>query len=316
MSAAGARAAGGAAAGSAPRAAGDEDSRAVTRLEADTPTAVPAGAAARAQATDGGSSPPALFDMHCHLDFDPDPAAAAQAASRVGLGGLSATVQPSDYARAHAALAPFASGVRAGLGLHPWWVDADAAAREAQLAAFERLAANVRFVGEVGLDFGRAHVQTAEAQRAAFERVAASCADGGRVLTIHAVRAAGEVVDALERAGAARNNACILHWFSGTSDELQRALQLGFYCSINPRMPQTRRGRAYARAIPASRLLLETDAPDQGASYDAPARAAQLSAMIGELAALRGDDARELAATVAATSRRLLGIGEGTAADS
>ena len=36
---------------------------------------------------------------------------------------------------------------------------------------------------------------------------------GGKVLSIHAVKAAGEALDVLERAGALAGNACIFHWF-------------------------------------------------------------------------------------------------------
>ena len=247
---------------------------------------------------------PALFDMHCHLDFDPDPAAAARAAAGCGLGVFSATVEPRTYEAAAAALAPFGN-VRVGLGLHPWWV-VGGAAGEDQLAAFERLAPRARFIGEVGLDFGRACGDTAQDQLAAFDRIAAACSGGGRVITIHAVRAAGTVMDVLERRGAAAGNACVLHWFSGTSDELHRAVELGFYFSIDPRMLEGRRGRAYARAIPEGRLLLETDAPEEGASYDAPARAAQLAGMLDALAELRGASRDALAEAVAGTSRGLL----------
>ena len=53
----------------------------------------------------------------------------------------------------------------------------------------------------------------------------------------------------------------IFHWFSGTSDEFNRARSAGCYFSINERMLAIKRGREYARQIPLDRLLLETDAP-------------------------------------------------------
>ncbi|WP_459612517.1 TatD family hydrolase [Corynebacterium urogenitale] len=36
---------------------------------------------------------------------------------------------------------------------------------------------------------------------------------------------------------------------------------LGGYVSVNPRMLETKRGRAYAKQVPSDRLLLETDLP-------------------------------------------------------
>ena len=136
--------------------------------------------------------------------------------------------------------------------------------------------------------------------------MARACAGGGKVLSIHAVKAAGEALDVLERAGALVGNACIFHWFSGTSDELQHAVRAGCFFSINPRMLASKRGRAYAQAVPAERLLLETDAPSQpGERYDAPAEAARLAAMLEALADLRRTPRDDLAARIARTSRQL-----------
>lgn len=248
---------------------------------------------------------PQLFDLHCHLDFAPDARRAAEAARACGLGALSVTVTPAGYERAACELAGVPH-VRVGLGLHPWWV-ASGACGEADVATFERLAPATRFIGEVGLDFGRSHEEARAVQAAAFERVALACAGGGKVLSIHAVKAAGEVLDVLERSRAVDGNACVFHWFSGTSDDLQRAVRLGCLFSINPRMLAAKRGRAYAQAVPADRLLLETDAPSaEGEPYDAVAVRGQLDRMLDDLAELRRTSRDDLSARVTATSRALL----------
>ena len=250
------------------------------------------------------ASASALFDLHCHLDFDPDVRVAAQELAELDMGAFSTTVTPEGYEWACELLEPFGN-VRVGLGLHPWWI-ADGRVGSQDGALFERLAKDERFIGEVGLDFGRDRAETRDAQVAAFERVARACAGGGKVLSIHAVKAAGEALDVLERAGALVGNACIFHWFSGASDELQRAVRAGCFFSINPRMLASKRGRAYAQAVPAERLLLETDAPSQaGERYDAPAEAARLAAMLEALADLRRTPRDDLAARIARTSRQL-----------
>ena len=214
------------------------------------------------------ASASALFDLHCHLDFDPDVRVAAQELAELDMGAFSTTVTPEGYEWACELLEPFGN-VRGGLGLHPWWI-ADGRLGSQDVALFERLAKDERFIGEVGLDFGRDRAATRDMQVAAFERVARACASGGKVLSIHAVKAAGEALDVLERAGALAGNACIFHWFSGTSDELQRAVRAGCFFSINPRMLASKRGRAYAQAVPAERLLLETDAPSQPKPLGSP----------------------------------------------
>lgn len=248
-----------------------------------------------------------LFDMHCHLDFAPDAAGAACALAACGMGAFSVTVAPRDYERTAALLASFET-VHVGLGLHPWWIS-DGRCGDEDVSLFEQLAPSTRFIGEVGLDFGRDRAATRAMQIAAFERAAKTCAGGGKVLSIHAVRAAGDVFDILERAGALADNACIFHWFSGTSDELQRAVRARCFFSVNPRMLETKRGRAYAQSMPADRLLLETDAPaEAGASYDAVAEAARLTAMIDTLSDLRRAPREELADRIARTSRELLAL--------
>ncbi len=253
----------------------------------------------------GGMETYALYDLHCHLDFAPDPRAAAHAAQACGLGVYSTTVTPCGYERAARELAPF-SNVRVGLGLHPWWI-ADGICGEDDVALFEQLAPGTCFIGEVGLDFGRAREASREAQLAAFVRVAHACAPGGNVLSVHAVRAAGEVLDVLSRSGALEYNACVFHWFSGTSDELTRAVRAGCCFSVNPRMLETKRGRAYAQAVPEDRLLLETDEPSrEGALYDVPAVRDRLERLIDRLANVRAVPRDELAARIAQTSRMLL----------
>lgn len=205
----------------------------------------------------------ALVDMHCHLDFSSDMAALAQLAQVHSVAAFSNTVTPEGYLAASKALASFPN-VRVGVGLHPWWVaDGCCDAKQVELAC--QLIQKTRFVGEVGLDFAPRREGTFETQLDAFERIVyACCAQNGKVISIHAVRSATAVLDVLERHRATHDNACILHWFSGSSQELARARKLGCHFSVNPNMLATKRGRAYVRQIPPERLLLETDLPEEG----------------------------------------------------
>lgn len=251
---------------------------------------------------------PAYFDMHCHLGFCEDAVQAARALAAAGVGAFSNTVTPVEFAEQRVALAG-AGNVRTGAGLHPWWVGGyDVAANWDRLYG---LVARTRFVGEVGLDFSSAHIATRKAQVDALACVAHACArTGDKVLSVHAVRAVDQVLDVLEGAsvfGGMVGNACIIHWFSGTSDQLTRARRVGCYFSVNPRMLQSKRGRAYARAIPVDRLLLETDEPaSAGAPWSAARVRKLLEETLAQLAALRGDDPAELRERIAQTSRTLL----------
>ena len=229
----------------------------------------------------------ALADMHCHLDFSSDAAALARMAQAYGVAAFSNTVTPEGYLAASKALAGFLN-VRTGVGLHPWWVaDGRCGAEQVELAC--QLIQETRFVGEVGLDFAPRREGTFETQLDAFERIVnACCAQNGKVISIHAVRSATAVLDVLERHRTTRSNACILHWFSGSSQELTRARKMGCHFSVNPNMLATKRGRAYVRQIPPERLLLETDLPEEGetAAQAGPAWIAQLkraAELLGEI---------------------------------
>ena len=249
-----------------------------------------------------------LFDMHCHLSAMANADEVALDAAGLGISLINMSVSPAD-ARAAERLA-IHGNVRLARGLHPWWIaNGEIGPDEIRLAADECAAS--RFVGEVGLDFSGARAKSAEAQIGALEAIVRACeanAVEGRVVSIHAVRSAEAILDILEAHGMAGGAACIMHWFSGTSDELVRARELGCYFSVSERMIATRRGREYARQVPSDRLLLETDAP---ASFggDGAARKikARLLATAATLADLREEEEERLLDRIARTSEGLLG---------
>lgn len=248
----------------------------------------------------------ALYDLHCHLDFFADPAQAALELEALGVAALSATVTPCGFERARCDFAG-TPNVRVGAGLHPWWV-ADGTCGQADIDRAAQLAAESHFIAEVGLDFARGRDAAAQAQLHALDRILAACERGDRVLSIHAVRSAGTVLDLLERYGTARNNTAILHWFSGTGDELTRAVRMGCRFSVGPRMLATKRGRAYARQIPPGQLLLETDLPssaDEGVRLTPAVLKDALVQALDGLVMLHGDDTPE---RIAAHSAEILGI--------
>ena len=117
------------------------------------------------------------------------------------------------------------------------------------------------------------------------------------MLSIHSVRAADLALGALERMGALASCNCIFHWFSGTSDELHRAVKAGCWFSINEMMLRTRRGREYARQLPANRLLLETDLPPgEDVDFSAQEIRASLMRTAEQLADIRSTTVADICA--------------------
>lgn len=250
-----------------------------------------------------------FVDMHCHLDLMANGPEVAAEAAEIGLGILNASVAPRDYLATRDAYRDSPT-VRCAAGLHPWWID-DGTCSVDDVDLLEQEIARTPFVGEVGLDYGKSHLASASSQRDAFERIVRACAEHplpGRVLTIHAVRSAGDVLDILEGHGLTHSAACIIHWFSGTSDELARARKAGCLFSVNEFMLGTRRGREYARQIPVERLLLETDLPADRGPGSAEVIAASLERTLATIAELKGIDAEQLGQQVCSHSCELLGL--------
>lgn len=251
---------------------------------------------------------PHLIDMHCHLDWCADAAHVADDAASRGIGFFCTPVTPSDSAAA-SALFERSHNVHVGVGLHPWWIASNPECEAAIDRAIE-LAAHTRFIGEIGLDLAPSHLDTKRLQLEAFERIVNACARNpihGRVLSLHAIYGATEILDILERHDMAGNAACIFHWFSGTSDELTRLRKLGCYISVNERMLATKRGREYARQVPLGKLLIESDEPAQpNSAYTAEDFKASLNRTIETLAHIRDIDKAELTHAIAQTSSQLL----------
>ena len=254
---------------------------------------------------------PALWDMHVHLDFISNVPEVIRDAEAAGLGMLAVTVTPQGYKQAGQTF-PGSPNVRLCPGLHPWWT-ADGRCGPEDAVRTAELVRDSRYVGEIGLDFSPKHVSegSRERQSAALEMICAACAESSspavpKILSLHAVKAAGAVLDILSRTGCLERCRCIFHWFTGSNEELTRAVRAGCMFSVNGMMLSTRRGREYARQIPAGRLLLETDLPPgEGVPFSAGKIIEALEQTLSELSAIRGTDLRE---TILHNSEELLNI--------
>jgi len=194
-------------------------------------------------------------DLHCHLDLYPDSAGAIQRCGAAGAYVLSVTTTPKAW-RGTVALTKGHDRIRTALGLHPQI----AHERVNELPLFDALLPETRYVGEIGLDGSpECKPHWREQTRVLDHVLAASEHAGGRILSLHSRRAATEVLDALARHPDA--GIPVLHWFSGTSSELQRAVAMGCWFSIGAAMVRGKRGRDSIGAMPRDRVLTETDGP-------------------------------------------------------
>lgn len=266
-----------------------------------------------------------FFDAHAHMSFAPDAGVFASWFTERFAGAFSTTVSPADYRFAQQALASFPK-IKVGVGAHPWWV-AQGKISDEDKALLPGLVANARYIGEVGLDFGKnglaksvfeTEEQTKQAQIEVLRTIFAAAkknpstpsgaedakgvgdAKRGRVFSFHAVRSADVIMDMLEEYGLLEDSTIIFHWFSGSSAQLKRARDLGCFFSVNAFMLQTKRGREYAKAIPSGRLLIETDLPEEMSfdvcTEDSQARKQAIEAVEARYASMLEEAYREIVA--------------------
>jgi len=241
-----------------------------------------------------------LVDFHCHLDLYPDPAAAISEAAAAKVYALTMTTTPRAWPR-NAKLTETTDCIRPALGLHPQLV----AAHANELTLWEQYLSQARYVGEVGLDAGPRYFRSLDLQKQIFERILTACAQaGGKILSVHSVRAAKAVLDLIEAHLPSSRGKVVLHWFTGTKAEVARAVDLGCYFSVNAAMLSSERARAVVAVIPSDRLLTETDGPFTQ-FHGRPSRPSDVSVVLQQLASARSSTTEQLAATVISNLRAI-----------
>lgn len=256
------------------------------------------------------------YDMHCHIDFQEDPTSFLDEADALGLSFLSCTVTPEGYREAQAW--KDRKNVALGLGAHPWWV-ADGRVSSDALQELVSLVPDAPLIGEIGIDLSPKHVELSskDRQTEAFHAIVkASAAAGGKMLSIHSVKSADLVLDILEETGctpASADAIPILHWFSGSTPELWRAIHLGCFFSVGEPFLHTRHAKEYLKLIPREKLLLETDYPPEHAGFVPEDYRRALANSAALIAASWNIPEDETAKTLAATSNAIFRRAKGKA---
>ena len=255
---------------------------------------------------------PDLFDTHAHLHFPeyaadlPGVLARARAAGVRRMLTIGTDVETS---RAAVALAGREPDVWAAVGIHPH--DA-ASADDTALAELERLAgvARVVAIGETGLDFFR-DLSPRAAQARAFRAQLALARRLGKPVVVHCRDAHAETLAILAEARVGDTGG-IMHCFSGDLDVARRCLDLRLLISLAGPVtyPKARALPDVARAVPADRLVVETDCPFLPPQPHRGKRnePAYLTITAARVAELRGEPLEDLAARTTANARALLRV--------
>ena len=182
-----------------------------------------------------------------------DVRAVLKAAHSAGVVTVGVTEVPSAFQRQEMILRG-TPGLRLALGLHPLRA---ATASPIELGLFRRLIDKTDYIGEVGLDFSREGKPSRARQLEVFAAVLGHPRIIKKVLSVHSRGAEAECIDRLSDVGAT----AVLHWYSGPLGQLDRAVDAGFYFSVNPSMLRSQNGQKILDRIPRDRLLTETDGP-------------------------------------------------------
>ncbi|MBI3703775.1 MAG: TatD family hydrolase [Rhizobiales bacterium] len=205
-----------------------------------------------------------LIDSHCHLDF-PDFAAELDAVvARARAAGIARMVTISTRVRRHAqvlAIAEKFPDVFCSVGTHPHYAHEELDIGAAELMAIAKHP-KVVAIGEAGLDYHYDNSPRAAQEQGLRAHIQAA-RETGLPLVIHAREADTDMMSILREESGKGAFPAVLHCFTGGRELAFAAVELGHYVSFTGILTfkNSQNLRDIAAALPAERILVETDAP-------------------------------------------------------
>jgi TatD DNase family protein len=207
-----------------------------------------------------------LVDSHCHVDNEKFQSDREQVIERALAAGVTTMLAigsgdgPPDY-EAGIRLADAYPFFYASVGVHPH------EASKADAATIKKLSALLRHpkvvaVGEIGLDY-HYDFSPRDVQQGWFVDQMSMAREAGKPIVIHTREAWDDTFALLEKNWVDTGLPCVLHCFTGTVAEMDRAVALGFSFGIGGvvTFPRSTELQEAVRRMPLDRMLLETDAP-------------------------------------------------------
>ena len=252
-----------------------------------------------------------IFDTHAHYDdaaFDADRAALLEALPEQGVRAVvTAAVDPDSARRTLALCRRYPGFLFGAIGIHPEMVGQ---APDSWLRDIYTLSADpaCRAIGEIGLDYHYEDGAPREVQREWFRRQLALAQERNLPVVIHDRDAHEDTLKILEE----YKPRGVVHCFSGSVEMMRQLTGWGLYIGMGGvvTFKNARRAVEVAAAVPADRLLLETDAP-----YLAPEpcrgqrnHSGMIAHTARRLAELRGETAEDLCQQTYENACRLFGV--------
>ena len=255
-----------------------------------------------------------FIDSHAHIDFDDFDADRDAVLQRAADAGVEHIVNPgSDLAscRRAAALAAQHAQVSCALGIHPHHAKEIGPGQWEEFVELVR-ASRLVAIGETGLDY-HYKFSPPEQQQDLFRRQIRLAIDLSLPIIIHCREAYGECRVILDEEAPGARWRGVMHCFAGTPADAWEFAELGFFIGFTGMVtfPNARGVREAAAAVPADRLLIETDSP-----YLAPHpwrnrrnEPANVVHVARALAALHRLEEADIARITAMNARTLFGLG-------
>ena len=205
-----------------------------------------------------------LVDSHCHLDFPDFSDDLDGIVARARAAGVARMVTISTRVRRLPNLLAIADrfpDVFCSVGTHPHHAD-----EELDIGAADLIAAaahpKVVAIGEAGLDYFY-DTSPRPAQEQSFRAHIAAARQTGLPLVIHSREADEDMAQILEQEMGKGAFPAVLHCFTGGPDLARRAIDLGVHISFTGILTfkNSQALRDIAAALPADRIMVETDAP-------------------------------------------------------
>ena len=207
-----------------------------------------------------------LIDTHVHINFDVFQSDIQAVCDRWRSAGVTrlihSCVTPTEFASIQTLATRFPE-LYFAVGLHPLDADQwqpDTPERIRSLASSDP---KVVAIGEMGLDFYKA--QNHAHQKLVFKSQLQIAQELGKPTIVHCRDAAVDMATILQDFCKGQSSPVrgVMHCWSGTPEETQWFLDLGFYISISGivTFKNADQVKASAKMIPSDRLLIETDCP-------------------------------------------------------
>ncbi|MGL6201386.1 MAG: Qat anti-phage system TatD family nuclease QatD [Lachnospiraceae bacterium] len=196
-----------------------------------------------------------MIDFHCHLDLYKDPLTLLGEVEKRCKFILAVTTSPRAWIKTSQVFSRIEC-IKVGLGMHPEILADRINERELFLSSISKCA----FIGEIGLDGTLRNKNSLYMQMEFFTDTIKKCEEcNGKVMSIHSRSAVKNTLQIIEQNSC--NSKPVLHWFTGTINEMEWAISLDCWFSINPLMFSTNKGINLIEKMPLSKILPETDGP-------------------------------------------------------